>query len=90
MTNKSSAEKWTRQFAANFYGSTYLVRALLPHFRTRQTGIIAFSNSIYAHFSVPGNAPYTASKHAIAGMTSGRNSFMPITDLSGYVKSLVK
>lgn len=44
-----------------------MTAALLPHFRSRKTGTIAFMNSIYSWVVDPGVMPYAASKHALTG-----------------------
>lgn len=63
------AEIWKKQLDVNFYGVTNLVSAILPHFRDRRSGTIAFMNSVCAYAMSPGCGPYSVSKQAVNGMT---------------------
>ncbi|CAG0896525.1 unnamed protein product [Darwinula stevensoni] len=64
---ESSSNMVRRLFDANFFGSIWLTKALLPHFRQRKTGHIVVLSSVLAFFSTPNSSAYCASKQAIRG-----------------------
>ncbi|KAK3046154.1 hypothetical protein LTR09_012338 [Extremus antarcticus] len=90
---EATSDIWTRQLTVNFYGVTNLVASLLPHFRSRKTGTIAFMNSIYAHVSTPAGGPYAVSKHAIAAYSKtlaaeiGEFGIKPIIFDMGFIRT---
>lgn len=84
-------ELWAKQLDVNFYGVTRLVNAVLPHFRSRKSGTIAFMNSVYAHAAGPGAGAYAVSKHAISGKCSKALQVLESrADLSRVRKSLAE
>lgn len=61
-------EKLNRQFSTNLYGPIAVTRAILPHFRSKQRGIIVFMSSQSAWRGDPSISAYAASKFALEGM----------------------
>jgi NAD(P)-dependent dehydrogenase (short-subunit alcohol dehydrogenase family) len=57
-----------REFEVNFFGYLRLIHAVLPHMRTRGTGIVHNVSSGVASVGHPGLSGYTASKGAIEGL----------------------
>jgi NADP-dependent 3-hydroxy acid dehydrogenase YdfG len=51
----------------SFFGVVKTVNAVLPHFRSRCAGTIAFMNSVNAYAPFSGVAGYIVAKHAVAG-----------------------
>lgn len=59
-------EEWTRLFEANFFASTRLTQAVLPHLLKNETGgSILFISSIVAVEATPAPLPYSAAKAAL-------------------------
>jgi len=58
---------WMFQLNTNFFGVVNVTKAILPHFRSRQSGKIAFSNSYYSFGADAGVGSYVVSKHALQG-----------------------
>jgi NAD(P)-dependent dehydrogenase (short-subunit alcohol dehydrogenase family) len=58
-------------FEANFWGPLNLIRAILPEMRARGSGYIINISSQAGLMANPGTAFYSASKHAMEGMTEG-------------------
>ncbi len=57
-----------RQFDVNFFGTFYLVQAVLPALRKQMYGRIIFTSSVAAVLSVPYQSLYSASKAALNAM----------------------
>ena len=64
-------EAWENTVAANLNGSFYCARAAFRVMRAQkpQGGRIINNGSVSAYAPRPGSAPYTATKHAITGLT---------------------
>lgn len=64
-------EEWRRVLSVNLDGAFLIARAAFIAMRDQdpQGGRIINNGSISAHVPRPGSAPYTASKHAITGLT---------------------
>jgi len=64
-------EQWEKVVAINLTGAFYFAREAFRVMRdqTPQGGRIINNGSISAHVPRPGSAPYTATKHAITGLT---------------------
>ena len=64
-------EEWAAAVSVNLTGAFYCARAAFGIMRrqTPQGGRIINNGSISAHVPRPGSAPYTATKHAITGLT---------------------
>lgn len=58
-----------REFEVNFFGSLRLIRAVLPHMRARDDGIIHNMGSGTGDVGHPGLAGYSATKGAIKALT---------------------
>jgi NAD(P)-dependent dehydrogenase (short-subunit alcohol dehydrogenase family) len=59
--------KWL--FETNVYGLIRMTQAVLPHMRERGSGKIINVGSAAGDFGVPFQSAYTASKHAVKGLT---------------------
>jgi len=66
-----TAEAWERVVAVNLNGAFYCARAAFALMKRQrpQGGRIINNGSISAHAPRPNSAPYTATKHAITGLT---------------------
>ena len=66
-----SPDDWRSVIEVNLTGSFLIARAAFRHMKTQspQGGRIINNGSISAYTPRPGMAPYTASKHAITGLT---------------------
>ena len=60
---------WDRLFAVNVKGAFLMTRAVLPDMRSRQRGVIANIASVAGIVGGVSGAAYTASKHAVIGLT---------------------
>jgi NAD(P)-dependent dehydrogenase (short-subunit alcohol dehydrogenase family) len=60
-------ELFEKQFDVNVFGPHRLVRAVLPHMREREDGVIVNVSSLAGRFAAPGMGAYSASKYAIEG-----------------------
>ena len=60
---------WDRMMAVNVTAVFRLVRAALPALRQSKNGRIVLIGSVMSHFGSAGLVAYTASKHAVLGMT---------------------
>jgi NAD(P)-dependent dehydrogenase (short-subunit alcohol dehydrogenase family) len=58
-------------FETNFFGVVATVKAVLPQMRARRSGYIINISSQAGLMSNPGTAYYSASKHALEGLTEG-------------------
>ncbi len=87
-----SADQWRQQLDVNVIGVALSLRHALPELRHRG-GRAAVVSSVLGKISLPKNAPYAASKHALVGMCNALHvelagSGVSITDLlPGYVES---
>lgn len=64
-----SLEQIERQFATNVFGLMAMIRALLPHFRDRQSGTIMNVASIGGHMGFPLYSLYHSTKWAVEGFS---------------------
>jgi NAD(P)-dependent dehydrogenase (short-subunit alcohol dehydrogenase family) len=58
-----------RVLETNFFGTLNMVRAVLPHFRTRKAGHIVNMSSIAGLLGIAGVGLYCASKFAVTGLS---------------------
>lgn len=66
--DKVDAKEWRRIMGVNIDGVFYMSRAAMPHL-LKTTGNIVNLASAAGLVGVPYNAPYSASKHAVVGLT---------------------
>jgi NAD(P)-dependent dehydrogenase (short-subunit alcohol dehydrogenase family) len=64
-----SREKIQEQFDVNLFGVMDMTRALLPHFRSRRSGVVINVSSGAGVFGLPMISLYTASKFALEGFS---------------------
>jgi NAD(P)-dependent dehydrogenase (short-subunit alcohol dehydrogenase family) len=62
---------WRRVTAVNLDGVFYCLRAETRAMRSRGGGSIVNMSSVLGRVARPGAAPYTATKHAVIGLTKG-------------------
>ena len=53
----------------HFFGPAELIRAVLPHMRARESGAIVQFSSMGGRMSFPGVGAYSATKHALEGLS---------------------
>jgi NAD(P)-dependent dehydrogenase (short-subunit alcohol dehydrogenase family) len=66
---KTTLEEWTRHLMVNATGPFLCMRAVVPGMRERGDGVIVTVASIAGRVGAPYTAAYTASKHAVVGLT---------------------
>src|SRR3546814_2581566 len=64
-----STELWNRGFAVNVTGTFFVSRAVLPHMRQREKGVIVNTASVAGLRGGAAGGTYVASKHAVVGLT---------------------
>lgn len=62
-------EHWNKVIAVNQTGVFYCMRAVLPHMKSKDGGVIVNISSLAGISSAPRMGAYAASKHAVVGMT---------------------
>ncbi len=69
--DEMAIDDWRKVVEVNLNGAFYCARAAFKQMRAQspQGGRIINNGSISAHVPRPGSAPYTATKHAITGLT---------------------
>ena len=87
-------EKIQEQFAVNVFGVMDVTRALLPHFRKNQSGLIINISSRAGLVGLPLNTLYCASKFALEGFSealayelASQNIIVKLVEPSGGVSS---
>ena len=66
---RTTLEAWTRHLEVNATGTFLCMRAVVPGMRERGAGAIVNVASTAGRAGVPYTAAYTASKHAVVGLT---------------------
>ena len=66
--DKVDAKEWRRIMSVNIDGVFYLSRAAMPHLLKTKGNIVNLASAA-GLVGVPYNAPYSASKHAVVGLT---------------------
>jgi len=56
-------------FETNYFGTVRCIQAVLPHMREQGSGAIVNVSSVEGRIAVPNQAPYSASKWAVEGMS---------------------
>ncbi|HEV8147531.1 MAG TPA: 3-oxoacyl-ACP reductase family protein [Bryobacteraceae bacterium] len=64
-----TVDEWHKVMDTNLTSVFLLCRAFVPHMRGRGYGRILNLTSIMSHISLPGRAPYSASKAGLLGLT---------------------
>ncbi|RZT23723.1 SDR family oxidoreductase [Fictibacillus sp. BK138] len=64
-----SVDEYRLQFETNVFGVIAVTQSVLPIMRKNRTGRIINMSSISGKFGFPGLSPYTASKHALEGLS---------------------
>jgi NAD(P)-dependent dehydrogenase (short-subunit alcohol dehydrogenase family) len=64
-----SVDEYRLQFETNVFGVIAVTQTVLPIMRKNRTGRIINMSSISGRFGFPGLSPYTASKHALEGLS---------------------
>ncbi len=67
---ESSMEQLRRQFEVNVFGAVAMMKAVLPHMRTRREGRILNITSMGGLMTMPGLSYYHGSKFALEGISS--------------------
>jgi NAD(P)-dependent dehydrogenase (short-subunit alcohol dehydrogenase family) len=67
--HRTTLDAWTRHLAVNATGSFLCLRAVAPGMRARGAGAIVNVASTAGRVGAPYTAAYTASKHALIGLT---------------------
>jgi NAD(P)-dependent dehydrogenase (short-subunit alcohol dehydrogenase family) len=65
----ASADEIEKQFATNVFGLMNVTRAVLPHFRSRNRGVVVNVSSLIGRVSFPFYSLYGASKFAVEGFS---------------------
>lgn len=65
----TSRENIDRQFRTNVLGVLYTAKAVIPHFRSRHTGMIINVGSMVGKVAVPLGTLYNSSKFAVEGLS---------------------
>lgn len=65
----TSPEQVHRQFDTNVFGTMHVIRAVLPHFRAQQSGLIINVTSIGAQVAMPLYSLYHGTKWAMEGFS---------------------
>src|SRR5229473_1110137 len=82
-----SMEDWRRQFETNFFGAIRVTQAVLPRMRERRKGRILMMSSISGFVTPPTQAAYSASKHAIEGLSNAlRHELYPFGVLTVLIE----
>jgi NAD(P)-dependent dehydrogenase (short-subunit alcohol dehydrogenase family) len=74
-----TTDDWKSIFDINVFGVQRLNRAVLPHFRKNQSGLVVFVSSLLGRISLPFYGPYQATKWAMEAMAENYR-----VELSGF------
>lgn len=66
-----SDEDWQWVFGVNFWGALHGLQAFVPHLMEREEAHIVNVSSAGGLMTAPCHGPYTASKHAMVGLSKG-------------------
>lgn len=69
-----TAEDWQKLFDINVFGVQRINRAVLPHMRSRGSGLIIYVTSLLGRITIPFYGPYNASKWALEAMAENYRS----------------
>lgn len=62
-----SYDRLLAQFDTNLFGTLAITQAILPYFRQKKAGVVAFIGSKGGWVAAPGGGPYSGSKFALEG-----------------------
>ena len=79
-----SREQITRQFATNVIGLLDVTKAILPHFRAKQSGILINISSVGGKFALPLGSLYHGTKFAVEGISESLS--YEVAQFGGQVK----
>jgi short-subunit dehydrogenase len=65
----TSVQSMRRQFETNVIGLLAMIRAVVPGFRQRRSGVIVNVSSIVGRLSLPFSTRYSGSKFAVEGIS---------------------
>ena len=72
-------EDWQRLFDINVFGVQRVNRAVLPHLREKNSGLLVLVSSLLGRMTLPFYGPYNASKWAVEALAENYR-----TELSGF------
>ncbi len=72
-------EDWKKLFDINVFGIQRVNRAVLPHMREKNSGLVIFISSLLGRITIPFYGPYNASKWAVEAMAENYR-----VELSGF------
>ena len=72
-------EDWRKLFDINVFGVQRMNRAVLPHLREKNSGLLVHVSSLLGRMTIPFYGPYNASKWALEAMAENYR-----TELSGF------
>jgi len=61
-------DDWKRLFDINVFGVQRINRAVLPHMRSKNSGLLVHISSLLGKFVLPFMGPYNSSKHALEAL----------------------
>ena len=82
-------EDWEWVVSVNFWGTLYGIKAFLPHLLEQDEAHIVNVSSAGGLMTSPCHAPYTASKHAVVGLSKALRAELAMKGLTGFGVSLV-
>lgn len=68
---RCTVDDWNRTIDVNIKGVLYGIGAVLPHMKAQKSGQIINVASVAGHKVAPGNAVYSATKHAVRVISEG-------------------
>ncbi len=77
---EESVEHWRSMIDTNVLGAALSIRAVLPHFRDRNTGHLILTSSVAGRRVVPGSL-YSCTKHAVTAMGEALRQEISDTDI---------
>src|SRR5256714_2790081 len=77
---EESPEQWRSMVDTNVLGVAYTIRAVLPHFKERNSGHFLLTSSVAGRRALPGSL-YSATKWAVCGMGEALRQEVAATDI---------
>lgn len=69
----ATPEQIDRQYKTNLYGPIFLMQAVLPHMRSKASGVIVNVTSVGGRLVLPFNSLYHGTKYALEGISESAN-----------------